>query len=182
MMIVACSMVVRSAASGAVLCTALASASLIFGASLPIERASSRIGTTSATTASTTTMPITQPMTQPVLLNPAARACGSIDASSDRFTEVAYRLQAGVDRGQPVRDGAGQVGDRLHPSGGGDQRGADGPEVEDHPQQAHRGDRDDQRGDDQREPGGCWHGRFLSTRGGSRPISHQPRSLATEPA
>ena len=58
MMIVACSIVVRSAPSGAVLCTASVSASLIFGASLPIERASSRIGTTSATTTRTITMPI----------------------------------------------------------------------------------------------------------------------------
>ena len=58
MMIVACSMVVRSAPSGAVFCTASVSASLIFGASLPIDRASSRIGTTSATTTSTMTMPM----------------------------------------------------------------------------------------------------------------------------
>src|SRR5260221_9198208 len=80
MIMVACSMVVRSAASGAVLCTALVSASLIFGASVPIERASGRIGTTSATTASTTTMPITQPITQPVLLVPAARTCSCMEA------------------------------------------------------------------------------------------------------
>src|SRR5260370_59795 len=112
MMMVACSMVVRSAASGAVLRTALVSASLIFGASVPLERASSRIGTPRATTASTTTMPIPQPITQPVLLVPAAMKCGSIGgafAGSDRFAEVADRLQARVDRGQPVRDGAGQV-------------------------------------------------------------------------
>jgi hypothetical protein len=51
-------MVVRSAPSGAVLSTAWVSASLILGASLPIDRASSRIGTTSATTTSTMTMPI----------------------------------------------------------------------------------------------------------------------------
>ena len=37
MMIVACSIVVRSAASGAVLRTAWASEALIFGASLPID-------------------------------------------------------------------------------------------------------------------------------------------------
>jgi hypothetical protein len=58
MMIVACSIVVRNAPSGAVLCTASVSASLILGASLPIDRASSRIGTTSATTTSTMTMPM----------------------------------------------------------------------------------------------------------------------------
>ena len=58
MMIVACSMVVRSAPSGAVLCTASVSASLIFGASLPIDRASSKIGTTRATTTSTMMMPM----------------------------------------------------------------------------------------------------------------------------
>jgi len=40
MMIVTCSMVVRSAASGAVFSTAWLSASLILGASLPIDRAS----------------------------------------------------------------------------------------------------------------------------------------------
>src|SRR5580698_8054760 len=51
-MTVAYSIVVRSAASGAVLSTALASSSLIFGASLPMDRASKRIGTTSATTTS----------------------------------------------------------------------------------------------------------------------------------
>jgi hypothetical protein len=38
--------------------TASPSASLILGASFPIERASSRIGTTSATTTSTMTMPM----------------------------------------------------------------------------------------------------------------------------
>src|SRR3984893_17897745 len=58
MMIVACSMVVRSAPSGAVWFTASVSASLILGASLPIDRASIRIGTTSATTTSTMTIPM----------------------------------------------------------------------------------------------------------------------------
>src|SRR6516164_3653160 len=58
MMTVAYSIVVRSAPSGAVLWTASVSASLIFGASSPIWRASTRIGTTSATTTRTTTMPI----------------------------------------------------------------------------------------------------------------------------
>ena len=58
MMVVAYSIVVRSAPSGAVWFTASVSASLIFGASLPIERASSKMGTTSATTTRTTTMPI----------------------------------------------------------------------------------------------------------------------------
>src|ERR1700716_3772049 len=95
MMMGACSMVVRSAASGAVLCTALASASLIFGASLPIERASSRIGTTSATTASTTTMPITQPITQPVLPVPAAMTCGSINGLLCRGQTVSQKSRTG---------------------------------------------------------------------------------------
>src|SRR6516164_6538379 len=58
MMIVACSIVVRSAPSGAVLWTASVSASLIFGASSPIWRASTRIGTTSATTTRTMMMPM----------------------------------------------------------------------------------------------------------------------------
>src|SRR6185437_5018608 len=58
MMMVACSIVVRSAPSGAVLVTASVSASLIFGASFPMDRASSRIGTTSATMTRTITMPI----------------------------------------------------------------------------------------------------------------------------
>src|SRR5450759_4316353 len=163
MMIVACSIVVRRAASGAVLCTALVKASLINGASLPIERASSRIGTTRATT------------TQPVVLVPAARtSCisGSF-ASSDRLAEVPDRLQARIDRGQPVRHGAGQLRDGLDPTGGRDERRAYRPEVEDDPQQAHGGNRDNQRSDDQCHPGSCWHDRSPST---------QPRSLATEPA
>src|ERR1700685_3801226 len=58
MMMVACSIVVRSAPSGAVCFTASVSASLIFGASLPIDRASIKIGTTSATTTSTMMMPM----------------------------------------------------------------------------------------------------------------------------
>src|SRR5215472_11196599 len=65
MMMVACSMVVRSAPSGAVLRTAPVSPALIFGASSPIERASSKIGTTSATTTTTSTMPMTKPSIQP---------------------------------------------------------------------------------------------------------------------
>src|SRR5258706_8008127 len=59
MMIVACSMVVRRPPSAAVLRTALASSSLILGASAPIDRASMRIGTTNATTTRTITPPIT---------------------------------------------------------------------------------------------------------------------------
>src|SRR5580658_3221227 len=98
-------MVVRSAPSGAVLRTAFSSSLLIFGASLPIERASSRIGTTRATTTSTITIPMTQPTIQPVLI-------------SDPFAEVADRLEAGVDRGQPLGDGAGQLRDGLHTAGG----------------------------------------------------------------
>src|ERR1700728_2430364 len=101
-------MVVRSAPSGAVLCTAFSSSSLIFGASLPIERASSRIGTTRATTTRTITIPMTQPTIQPVLI-------------SDPFAEVADRLEARVDRSQPLRHGAGQLRDRLHPTGGRDE-------------------------------------------------------------
>src|SRR5580658_7412819 len=139
-------MVVRSAPSGAVLRTAFSSSLLILGASLPIERASSRIGTTKATTTSTITMPMTQPTTQPALI-------------SDPFAEVADRLETRVHGGQPVGDGAGQLRDGLHSSGGGDERRANGPQVEDHPQQADRGDRDDQRGDDQCEPGGSRHDR-----------------------
>src|SRR5215469_7932637 len=92
---------------------------------------------------------------------------------SDGFAEVANRLQAGVDRGEPLGHRAGQLGDGLHPPGGRDEGRADRPEVEDDPDQADRGDRDDQRGDDQRHPGSCWHGFLLSA---------QPRSFATEPA
>src|SRR5262249_30140203 len=92
--------------------------------------------------------------------------------SSAGFAEAASRLQARVDGGEPSRHGAGERGDRLHPAGGRDERLADGPQVEDHPEQAERGDRDDQRGDDYGCPGGCWHG--------DSPF--QPRSLATEPA
>src|SRR5215467_10924905 len=80
MIVTAWSIVVRRAPSGAVLCTASVSASLIFGASLPMARASSRIGTTSATTTRTITMPIVYPTTQPVVAVPAARTCGSMTA------------------------------------------------------------------------------------------------------
>src|SRR5580700_11656167 len=173
MMIVACSIVVRSAASGAVLCTALVSASLIFGASSPIDLASHRIVTTSATTTTASTMPMVHPMTQPVLLPPAARTFGCMAGSSDRFAEVADRLEARVDRGQAVRDGAGELRDRLHPPAGRHERLADRPEVEDDPDQAHRDARDDHRGDDQGEPRGCRH---------DRSPFPQPRSFATEPA
>src|SRR5215475_10077048 len=65
MMVTAYSMVVRSAPRGAVLRTAPVSPALIFGASSPIERASSRIGTTSATTTATSTPPMTNPRVQP---------------------------------------------------------------------------------------------------------------------
>src|ERR1022692_4892059 len=58
MMIVACSIVVRRPPSAAVLCTDLVSSALMSGASLPIERASSRIGTTRATTTRTMMIPI----------------------------------------------------------------------------------------------------------------------------
>src|SRR5215471_19026746 len=68
MMIVACSIVVRRPPSAAVLCTALVSSALIEGASLPIERASMRIGTTSATTTRTIKPPITYPRVQPNVL------------------------------------------------------------------------------------------------------------------
>src|SRR5215475_12512265 len=175
MMIVACSIVVRSAPSGAVLCTAWVSAPLIFGASLPIERASSRMGTTSATTTRTITMPIVKPITQPVVLVPAAVPYMSCSfGSSDRFAEVADRLQAGVDRGEPLGHRAGQIRDGLHPAGGRDEGRADRAEMEDDPEQADRGDRDDQRRDDQCHPGSCWHGCFS--------FPAQPRSFATEPA
>src|ERR1700741_1827404 len=128
MMIVACSFVVRSAPSGAVFCTASPSASLLLGASLPIERASSRIGTASATTTSTMPIPMVEPPTQPVGLVPAARTCGSITGSSHRLAEVPDGLQARVDRGQPVRHGARQARHGLHSPGGRDQRLADGAE------------------------------------------------------
>src|ERR1700728_3155220 len=114
-------MVVRSAPSGAVLCTAFSSSSLIFVASLPIERASSRIGTTRATTTRTITIPMTHPTIQPVLI-------------SDPFAEVAHRLEARVDRGQPFRNGACQLRDGLHSPGSRDQRRANGPQVADHAQ------------------------------------------------
>src|SRR5580658_416538 len=118
-----------------------------------------RIGTTSATTASTTMMPIVYPITHPVVLVPAARTFGCMSGSSlDRFAKVADGLKACVDRGEPLRNRAGQAGDGLDPSGGSDQCLPDGPQVEDDPQQAERGDRDNQRGDDNCEPGGCWHG------------------------
>src|ERR1700733_3010837 len=59
MMMVACSMVVCRAPSGAVLRTAPSSAALIFGASSPICLASTRIAATRTTTASRMTPPIT---------------------------------------------------------------------------------------------------------------------------
>ena len=52
----ACSIVVFSPFRAAVLCTDSVSESLIIFASLPMEPASTRIGTTRATTTSTTTM------------------------------------------------------------------------------------------------------------------------------
>src|SRR5262249_60132879 len=88
--------------------------------------------------------------------------------------EVADGLEVRVDRGEPLGNRAGQASDGLHPAGGRDQGLMYRPEVEDHPEQAYRGDRDDQQGGDQGEPGYCWHGRY------SFPC--QPRSLATEPA
>src|SRR5215471_12310377 len=96
-------------------------------------------------------------------------------ACSDRFAEVADGLEVGVHRGEPLRHRAGLVGDHRYPPAGGDQGLVDGPEVEDDPEQAHRRDRDDQRGDDQGHPGGCWHGRCPFCRA-------QPRRRATEPA
>src|SRR5215472_8408837 len=117
MMVTAYSIVVRSAPSGAVLCTASVSASLIFGASSPIDLASHRIAMTSAATTTVSTMPMVQPMAQPVLL-PAARTFWCMAGSSDRFAEVADRLQARVDRGEPLRHGAGQLRHGLHPPGG----------------------------------------------------------------
>src|SRR5208337_3769583 len=80
-------------------------------------------------------------------------------AGSDRFAEVAAGFQVRVDRGQPPGHRARQARDGLDSPGGRDQRLPDRPEVEDDPEQADRGDRDDQRGDDQRRPGGCWHDR-----------------------
>src|SRR5215472_10253047 len=136
MMVTAYSIVVRSAPSGAVLCTASVSASLIFGASSPIWRASTRIGTTSATTTRTTTMPMVQPMTQPVLLPPAARTFACMAGSSDRFAEVADRLQARVDRGQPLWHRAGQVSHGLHAPSGRHERLTYRVQVEDDPDQA----------------------------------------------
>src|SRR5215470_5500623 len=158
MMVTAYSIVVRSAPSGAVLCTASVSASLILGASSPINLASHRIVMTSAATTTVSTMPIVQPMTQPVLLPPAARTCGSMAGSSDRFGEVADWFQARVDRGQPLRHRAGELGHGLHPAGGRDERLVYRPEMKDHPDQAERGDGEDQRRDDQGCPGSCWHG------------------------
>src|SRR4029077_4684518 len=144
----------------------------------PIERASSRIGTTRATTTSTMMMPMVYPTTQPVGLVPAARTCGSITGSSDRFAKVTDGLQARVDRGQPLGHGAGQLSHGLHSPGRGDQRPSDRPEVEDDPEQAHRGDGDDQRGDDDGEPGGSWHGCspscYTSSLATAPPYRHAP--------
>src|SRR5262249_3370665 len=157
MMTVACSMVVRRPPSAAVLCTAFVSCSLIFGASSPIDRASMRIGTTSATTTRTITPPITYPRTQPkVLVGPAASAgsagcIGTSLAGSDCLAEVPDGLQARVDRRQPVGNGAGQVGDGGDAAGDLAERRQYGAQVENDAQQPDRGDGDDQRGDDDGE-------------------------------
>src|ERR1700761_2120324 len=112
--------------------------------------ASIRIGTTRATTTRTRTPPIVKPSIQPKLL--------TIFASSDRLAEVPDGLQARVDRGEPFRHGAGQVGYGGDAAGDLAERGLDGPQVKDDPQQADGGDADNQRGDDQGAPGGSWHG------------------------
>src|SRR5215472_13869587 len=164
MMVTAYSIVVRNPPSAAVLCSALVSSALILGASSPIDLASIRIGTTRATTTSTMTPPIVKPSTQPKLLkwlgaNVKMAECMSLSfpADSDRLAEVPDRLQARVDRGQPVGHGAGQLRDGTDAAGDLAQRRQGGPEVEYDAQQANRGDRDYQRGDDQRAPGSCRH-------------------------
>src|SRR5579859_6282837 len=108
MMMVAYSIVVRSAASGAVLCTALVSWSLIGTASLPIARASAMIDSTSAATTRTSTPPITKPSVQPNVL---------MTAPSDPFSEIADRFQTSVHRGEPVRHGARELRDDGHAAG-----------------------------------------------------------------
>src|SRR5215469_17734612 len=108
-------MVVRSPPSAAVLCTALVSSALIFGASSPIDLASRRIGTTRATTTRTMTPPIVKPSIQPKLLKWLMSL--SPFAVSDRLAEVPDRLQARVDRSQPVGHGAGQFSDRTDAAG-----------------------------------------------------------------
>src|SRR5215469_10534085 len=196
MMVTAYSMVVRSAPSGAVLRTAPVSPALIFGASSPIERASSKIGTTSATTTTTSTMPMTKPSIQPKWLLPSG-AIGVAETArialmcqppvpvtrSDGLAEVPDGLQACVDRGKPCGHRAGQLCDGRNPAGRRNEGRADGTQVEDHPQEADGGDRDNDRRDDQGEPGSCWHGGFLSvlpSRGASQPNPrsgpHRPRS------
>src|SRR5580658_2834914 len=154
-------MVVFSPASAAVFRTALRSWPSIFGASLPMPLASTRIGTTSATTTSTSTPPIVNPRIQPNVLTlppPAASTPVPMCVSSDRLAEVPHGLQARVDRGQSVGHGGRQVGHRGHAPGDLTERGLDRPQVEDDPQQANGGDADDQRGDDQGAPSGSWHG------------------------
>src|SRR5580704_1580083 len=122
------------------------------------------------------------PAEGPAEVTRAARRRGQVDCcahmslhrGSHRLAEVADGLEVGVDRGQPFRNGAGEVRHGPDAAGRRDQGCAHGPEVEDDPQQSDRGQRDYQSGDDERHPCSCWHSRS--------PFWSQPRSLATEPA
>src|ERR1700691_5245215 len=55
-----------------------------------------------------------------------------------RFAEVADRLEVRVDRGQPGPHGGRELVHGLHPAGDGGERAADGPQVEDDPDEADR--------------------------------------------
>src|SRR3981189_1633680 len=130
--------VARNCPSAAVFVTACRSASLICVASPPIERANSRIGTTSATTTSTMTMPMAKPTYQPFI------TC----SFSDRFAEVPDRFEVRVHRRQHRGHRPGLVRDHVDAPDHVAQRVAHVFEVEDDPQQGHRRDPDDQCGND----------------------------------
>src|ERR1700691_741759 len=111
MMMVACSIVVLSAASGAVLSTACLRDSSIIEASLPMERAISRIGTTSMTTTSTTRKPSVYPSHQPVVLTPPPEArtsaCRDMASSCRRLGgDLADRVGL-----EEIHDRLGRLGD-----------------------------------------------------------------------
>jgi hypothetical protein len=73
------------------------------------------------------------------------------------IAEVADRLEVRVDRGQPGRHGRRQLVNGLHAAGDGFEGAADRPQVEHDPDQADRGEHDDQARDGDGHPGCCWH-------------------------
>src|SRR6202035_164134 len=80
-------------------------------------------------------------------------------AASDLLAEIADRLEVRVHRWEYHRHGGRALGDDVDASVDRGERLAHVPEVDDDPQQADRGERDDQRGHHQGHPGGCRHGR-----------------------